>query len=230
MALILFDIDGTLLWSAGAGGDAFVAAASEVVGRELSRENVPFAGGLDPALFRDLLLAHDVRPTDELERRFRERYRAHLAACLEAGKARALPGAAELVAALDEFADIALGLLTGNYPDTAEMKLRAVGIDPERFAVRAFGDDAPTRRGLPAVAMRRWEDRELRPVEPGEVVLIGDTPQDIDCARHAGCRSLAVATGPYEVAELLAAGADLAVEDLSGTRAVIDWIRRSDAR
>ncbi len=120
--------------------------------------------------------------------------------------------------------ELTLGVLTGNYPETGRLKLEAAGLDTAWFPVAAWGSDAASRRDLPPLAMRRHETLTGRRLEPGHVVVIGDTPHDVDCARASGCRSLAVATGPYRADDLVASGADLVVEDLSGTESLVKWI------
>src|SRR4029079_15724715 len=103
-------------------------------------------------------------------------------------------GVAAALATIGGDASATLGLVTGNYARAVPLKLRAVGIDPAQFVVGAFGDDAPTRPELVRLAIDRWRARGAHP-DPARVVVIGDTPRDVDCARKNGCRSVAVATG-----------------------------------
>ena len=92
------------------------------------------------------------------------------------------------------------------------------------FPVTAWGSDGKTRRELPPLAMSRHEALTGSVLDPQQVVIIGDTPHDVDCARASGCRSLAVATGRYGADDLAASGADLVVEDLSRTESLVKWI------
>ena len=120
--------------------------------------------------------------------------------------------------------DVTLGLLTGNLVEGARAKLEAVGIDPQMFAVGAYGTDHELRPELPAIAQRRA--REMLGVEfiGSQIVIIGDTPADVQCGRAIGARAIGVATGRYSTGELAAHGAVAAFKDLTETDAVIDAI------
>jgi phosphoglycolate phosphatase-like HAD superfamily hydrolase len=132
-----------------------------------------------------------------------------------------LPGVQELLDTLARRDDVILGLLTGNLVEGARAKLEAVGIDPKLFVIGAYGSDHELRPELPAIAQRRT--RELLGVDiPGQhVVVIGDTPADVECGRDIGARAIGVATGRYSIDELLSHGAAAAFADLSDTNAVI---------
>lgn len=238
--LILFDIDGTLLLSKGASIACARAAGAEVTGRPFSAEGLRTGGGLDPLIWRMLCEHNGVAEAVPREPEFRATYARHLGARLAVpGTAYALPGVFELLAALEEraatpsargaspataTAPLGLGLLTGNYPETGALKLRAAGIDPGRFAIGAWGDDGGHRRELLPVALSRFRDATGRAVPPAQVVIVGDTPHDIDVARAHGARSLGVATGGYDAGELRAVGADLVVDDLSPTARVLEFL------
>ena len=114
-----------------------------------------------------------------------------------------------------------VGLLTGNLAAGAARKLRAVGLDPARFAVGAYGSDSGQSADLPAIAARRAAERTGRPFAGPEVIVVGDTPADVACARPYGARSVAVATGFYDVAALRAAGATHVFETLADTPSVV---------
>ena len=135
-----------------------------------------------------------------------------------------MPGVFALVKDLQEREALTLGLLTGNFPETGGMKLRAGGLDPAWFPVAAWGSDGSSRRDLPAVAMSRYAEHAGNAIQPEDVTIIGDTPHDIDCARAGGCRSLGVATGHSSVNDLAAAGADWAVADLTDTERIVSWL------
>ncbi len=224
--LILFDIDGTLLLSKGAGRYAMEEAGREVVGPHFSFEGVEFAGRLDPLIFQDGLLGSGerdfARRHDAFRRAYRERLQARLAV---PGVAAPLPGVMELLARLRDRPGTTLGLVTGNYPETGVLKLRAAGIDPAWFPVPAWGVDGPTRRHLPGVAMRRATALTGRPADPRRTIVVGDTVHDVDAARSSGCRALAVGTGPsYGVEALRPHAPDLLLEDLSDTAAVLAFL------
>ena len=141
-----------------------------------------------------------------------------------ADKVESMPGVNALLDALDQRDDAIVGLLTGNLVGGAKAKLASVGIDFDRFKVGAFGSDHEMRGELPAVAQRRTRE-ELGVDVPGpDVVVIGDTPADIDCGRSIGARAIAVATGFYTIDALREHQPAAAFEDLSDTAAVIDAI------
>ena len=226
--LVLFDIDATLLTTQGAGICAMVEVGQQLFSPGFSAEGVEFHGRLDPLILADMLAANNIDPTPEAIAAMREGYGRALAARLAPGGiSQLLPGAAELVASLAaEPERVTLGLLTGNFPETGTTKLQAAGLDPQQFPIRVWGDDSPhdppARDHLPGVALERVSTAWGRQARGEEVVIIGDTPHDIACARAHGCRVLAVATGKYSVAEL--SHADEAVEDLGDTGAMMDWL------
>lgn len=223
--LVLFDIDGTILLSGGAGVRAFLRSCDELFAMETADDRRRFSGGLDPLIFRDLCAMHGVADWERHHDSFRERYRVALEKTLsEPGVVTPLRGARELVRAVDAHEGATLGLVTGNYPETGAFKLRTVGLDPTRFEVAAWGVDGNHRRDLPRVAMERYREKTTRTIDPRDVVVIGDTPHDVDCAKHNGCRVIAVATGMFSVDELRECGADLAVADLSDTPSLVKWI------
>ena len=190
---------------------------------------VEYAGRLDPLIIGDLLVVHGHPRTPDAMARFREGYRRHLEALLtEANTARPCPGVVVLLEALRAEGRATMGLLTGNFPETGAIKLRAAGIEPEDFEIRVWGCDSPhdppSRDHLPAVGMQRYAERKGRAVSPKDVVVIGDTPHDIGCARAHGCRSLGVATGSFRVEDLERAGADLALADLTDTERALTWL------
>ena len=228
--LILFDIDGTLLLTNRAGLTAMKAATSELYGDEITFEGVDFAGRLDPLIWAAVVEPHDIDAEAEHDR-FRAEYARQLREAFdETATSNLLPGVRELVEALDARDDITLGLLTGNYPETGEMKITAAGMDPDLFPIAAWGCDGPQRRDLTPVAMQRYEEKYGQAIASDRVLVIGDTIHDVECATAHGCRSLAVATGPmYSIQQLQDTGADLVVEDLSDTKRILTWIMNESA-
>jgi len=222
--LVLFDIDGTLLRTEGVGIAAMLRAFTALHGdRGFSFEGVEIAGALDGLLFARMMERHGLPADDATHARFHELYRAELERTLVPEKVRRMPGAAELAGELAA-RGAATALLTGNYESTAHIKIRAAGIDLARFPFGAFGADGPSRRHLTPVALERARAHHAREFRPEHTTVIGDTPLDIDCAKAHGCRAIAVATGPYSRAALEEAGADLAVDSLADTAAILRWI------
>lgn len=223
--LVLFDIDGTLLLTAGAGRRAITAALAEMVGDNAAFGSVRFDGKTDPQIVTELLsAAGHPSPEDPAHvGRLCQRYVGLLAEELErtAGAATLMPGVLELLDRLEQESDVLLGLLTGNLAQGAALKLKAAGLDPARFRIGAYGSDAAHRPHLPPIAARRAESFFGHEPSGAEVVIIGDTPADVHCGIGIGARALGVATGAYSTAELIAAGAYAAFPDLSATEQVL---------
>jgi phosphoglycolate phosphatase-like HAD superfamily hydrolase len=224
MRLVLFDIDGTLLWTDGAGRRAFGNALTEIFG-PTEYGDYRFDGKTDPQIARELLRiaghpeAHIDAGLPRLLERYLERLKAEVA--VAAHHTHLYPGVPALLDALERRHSVVLGLLTGNLREGATIKLQAAGLDPTRFRVGAFGSDHEHRPRLPAVAQRRARE-ELGLDVPGEhIVVIGDTPADIECGRELGARAVAVATGRYTVEELRAHHPAAVVPDLSDTPSVL---------
>ena len=227
MKLVLFDIDGTLLWTDGAGRRAIRDALLEVFGATGPADH-RFDGKTDPQIVREMMrhAGHEDAHIDErLERLFGmyvERLRDELQNPEHPPKL--FPGVHALLDALDARDEVVLGLLTGNLVEGARAKLDAVGIDMERFVVGAFGSDHELRPALPAIAQRRAS--ALLDVEFAgrDIVVIGDTPADMTCGREVGAKAIGVATGRYSARGLLDHGAHAAFETLSDTDAVVTAI------
>ncbi|MEM9883414.1 MAG: HAD family hydrolase [Planctomycetota bacterium] len=227
-ALVLFDIDGTLMDAAGAGRSALQRTAEGLFGGELDFRGVATAGRLDRAIFAEAAANAGWDECDAAYGRLCGRYPEELAAELvRLGSAvRVLPGAMVLLNELRARDGVVLGCVTGNQRAAAAVKLRAVGIDPGWFGVGGYGDEAATRPELVAMAMRRHAEVAGEPVASERVVVVGDTPHDIDAANRHGCVSVAVATGRYGEAELAAAGADVVMEGLRDPGPVLDLVKR----
>jgi phosphoglycolate phosphatase len=222
--LVLFDIDGTILLTDGAGKRAIHRALIDVFGGS-GPEDHRFDGKTDPQIVRELMrmIGHEDAHIDERMDRLLEQYVVYLREELAAGAAgvRVMPGIPELLDALEARQDVVLGLLTGNLAAGARAKLEAGGIDPDRFRVGAYGSDHELRGELPAVAQRRARELLNLSVEGNDIVVIGDTPADIRCGASVGARAIGVATGHYSVAELEAHSPAAVFDDLSRTEAVV---------
>jgi phosphoglycolate phosphatase-like HAD superfamily hydrolase len=215
--LLLFDVDGTLVTARGAGRRALRAAFLEVYGTAGDIEQYDLRGKTDPHIVHDVLTAAGLDPGEIKERLddFFEAYLRGLAREL-AGGARVvvLPGVERLVKRLAATEGAVLGLLTGNIEEGARLKLGPTGLWPY-FVTGAFGSDHADRRHLPSLAARRAHALTGYPFVPRDVVVIGDTPWDIDCARHFGARAVAVGTGMYGREELLGHAPDLFFDDFA---------------
>ena len=224
MKLALFDIDGTILWSDGAGRRAMTAALTTVFGSAGPTE-YHYDGKTDPQIVRDLMrfAGHGDDHIDARIDALMEQYLRRLEGELRDGTraVRVFPGVAEVLDALDARDDIVLGLLTGNLRAGAEIKLRAAGIDPERFRVGAYGSDHADRPELPAIAQRRAREELGLDIPGGSVIVIGDTPADIACGRGIGARTIGVATGRYSVEELARHGPAAVLPNLADTDAAL---------
>ena len=224
MKLVLFDIDGTLLRSDGAGRRAIHRALLEVFGAT-GPADYHFDGKTDKQIVRELMRGegHGDEHIDASMQRLLDLYIGYLRAELAApaGRVRLLPGVSDLLDALESRDDIILGLLTGNLEQGARAKLEAVGLAFDRFRIGAFGSDHEHRPELPAIARTRARGRLGIDVRGEAMVVIGDTPADLTCGRSLGANAIGVATGRYSVEQLLEHDPVAAFPDLSNTDAVL---------
>ncbi|MBI1840609.1 MAG: HAD hydrolase-like protein [Verrucomicrobia bacterium] len=212
--LVLFDIDGTLLNTGGAGRKAFRHALETVFGIVNGTEGVEFAGRTDTGLVRQLFTMHAIDPTRENAGRFFDAYYFWLDYILERHPGNPCPSAPEFLRMLRDLPEApTLGLLTGNVRLGAEIKLRHFRLW-EEFRTGGFGDDSEDRDQIAHVAKRRGSQLLGRELSGDEIVVIGDTPLDIACAKAIGARSLAVATGSSPVTDLMRHHPTWAVEHL----------------
>ncbi len=228
--LLLFDIDGTLLLSGGAGIRAMADAGAQLFGDGFSLDGFDLAGKLDPVIYRELADRHGIDDAHLYHDAFRDLYLSRLRSEIArtAHHVHLMPGILDTLTELrrrnQQTNDAQLGLLSGNYREAVPIKFTVVGLDPAWFQITALGDDAPSRPELTLLAMRKYEAHWREKADPKHVVVIGDTPHDVHCAKAHGCVSFCVATGRYSIAELDAAGADIAVENLSDPTPLFDLI------
>ncbi len=215
--LVLFDIDGTLL-AGGAAKEAFRAALLETFGTEGDIGGVSFAGKTDPQIARELLVGAGFghREVDRGLPRLWNAYLSELEERLQDRPVEVLGGVRELLEGLESSGEAVLGLVTGNIFDGARLKLGSAGLF-ERFEAGGYGSDHETRNRLPAVAIRRARETTGIDFPVERVVVVGDTPRDVECGRHEGTRTVAVATGRFTVGELRSTGADVVLEDFRDT-------------
>jgi phosphoglycolate phosphatase len=228
-ALVLWDVDHTLVENAGVSKETYSGAFERLTGR--APGDAPRTEGrTDRLIMRDLFERHgyDVPPWHDVE-----------AALVAAGEDRtsamrdrgtALPGAARAIEALATIEGIVQALLTGNIKANARMKVTAVGLGAGiDFDAGAYGSDAEDRAELVAVAQSRASAAHGQPFGPTNTVLIGDTPRDVDAGRRGGAHVIAVASGSDSAGELEAAGAVCVVRDLLDTDGLVATIRRLTA-
>jgi phosphoglycolate phosphatase-like HAD superfamily hydrolase len=214
MPIILFDIDGTLVRTGGAGKAAMEAGLVAAFGVKELRDGVPYSGRTDVAISRDLLRVHGIDPTPENQRKLREAYLAHLPESLKTRGGEVCPGVPELLAAVAGKPGVVLGLLTGNVRVGAAHKLGHFGLW-DFFTCGGFGDDHYDRDDVARSALACVREHVGRSVAPSEVWVIGDTPLDVSCARAIGANAVAVATGWHPLDELAGCSPDLIFDDLS---------------
>jgi phosphoglycolate phosphatase len=217
-SIILFDIDGTLILTGGAGMRAMGRAFHEVFGVPDAFADVPMPGRTDAIIVAEALEKCGVRQADGLLGRFRDVYFERLAEeiSLPTPGKRVLPGVRPLLEALVARDDVLVGLLTGNYTASARIKLEFFGLW-RYFRCGAFGEEAFDRNGLVQVALDRAERCGVSPAVPADVIVVGDTPFDVACALNSGARAVAVATGGSDAETLYRCGAEVVFQDLKET-------------
>src|SRR6266704_3632031 len=220
VAIVLFDIDGTLLTTAGAARAAFARGLTEAAGRPINPDGYSFSGRTDPQIARDILSSHGLSDL-EMEEAIPESIRLYLkyfAATPSLDKARLLPGVPDLLGALARRAGARTALLTGNVEPGARLKLGHFGIAGYfDFSLSCFGSDDADRYRLPALALERARRHLGGTFRGRDLGLVGDSEHDVLCGRSVGARSVAVCTGwtPVHVLRALRPGALL--QDLSDT-------------
>lgn len=227
--LVLFDVDGTLVLCGKQIRPLFLGALEDVFAADgigvLRPDGYSFAGKTDPRIVLDLACAAGLSEASVVARlsRVRERYVERLDRGLDVAKVQLLPGVFELLERLTARDDVLLGLLTGNWQSGAKIKLAGHGLN-RYFSFGAYGDDAVDRRDLVPVALGRAEALAGHSFARESVLVVGDSLLDVDCARAAGVRSLAVGTGFTPLPELRKAGADWVYPDLITAAREHPWL------
>lgn len=213
--LVLFDIDGTLIRTGGAGVEAFRRVFAAEFNATDGFEKLKFAGRTDTGLVREFFDYHKISMNRENTERFFEHYVFLLDDILEQGAPRACEGVREFLAELQALAAAPMiGLLTGNIRLGAEIKLRHCGLW-DIFEMGAFAEDSEDRDQIASAARERGSRLLGKPLRGENILVIGDTPHDIRCGKFIGAKVLAVATGGATLEELKSHGPDWAVENLS---------------
>jgi phosphoglycolate phosphatase-like HAD superfamily hydrolase len=214
MIVCLFDIDGTLISSGGAGKVALERGLAEEFGIEHVIEKMSLSGRTDRAIVEDMLRLCDLEISAENVRRVQEAYLRHLPECLDTLHGKVLPGIAGLLQQLRQRSDVLVGLLTGNIRAGARVKLGHFGLG-DHFPVGGFGDLHLDRDDVAREALADVCRHLACAVSPGSIWVVGDTPLDVRCARAIGAKVVAVTTGWHTRADLEPHAPDLLLTDLS---------------
>ena len=222
MKVLLFDIDGTLILTGGAGLRAMNKAFEKIFGIRDGLANLSLAGRTDTSIIREALTRHDLPHDERTIEKFKQTYYAFLqdeiAAPLD-GK-RIMPGVMPLLRELSRRENIYLGLLTGNWEKSGRLKLAYFGLN-DYFPFGAFADDSPLRDELLPFAIERFTRQYGLKPDPADVYVIGDTPSDIQCARPHGAKAVAIGASIYSVEQLKAHQPDFLFENLANTDEVL---------
>ncbi|MFO7537239.1 MAG: haloacid dehalogenase-like hydrolase [Chloroflexota bacterium] len=221
--LLLFDVDGTLIRSDGAGRAAMMAALTALFGELDGADGYRMDGKTDPRIVTDLLTAAGIDRQriesslplvyERMETEARNRFPQHdITPC---------PGVEALLRALRAREDVVLGLVTGNIAQTVPLKLQAAGLDANQFRLGAYGSDHADRNQLPFMAMKRASDLMGLPFSGQNTVVIGDTPADILCARAGEATAVAVASGWHAASTLAQYHPDHLFDNLLDTEAIM---------
>ena len=212
--LVLFDIDGTLIRSGGAGMRAFGETFAEVFGLPDATKAVRFCGRTDVSLVRECFVKCAIEPSRQNFERFFENYPRFLERNLKLLPGAVCEGISELLSELFALEGRPIvGLLTGNVRRGAQLKLTHYNLW-HHFELGAFADDHEDRNCIAATAKKRGEERLGRSLEGEEILVIGDTPHDITCGKSIGARVLAVGTGKFTKEELRGSGPDWSVDQV----------------
>ncbi len=226
MHICFLDIDGTLVLTGGAGQAAFARTLAADFGIPEIDTRVAFAGRSDRAIAMDLFRSHGIEPSAENWRRFCTGYLVRLEETLPTHEGHVLPGVAGLLTALADRGDVAIGLLTGNLREGARRKLGYYGLW-EWFPFGGFGDEYDDRCQIAAAALqagRAHVNGRSRGDQSGQVLVIGDTPHDIDCGRSIGARCVAVATGNTPRDALHGCRPDAVIDTLADLRPILELL------
>ncbi|RLS51510.1 MAG: HAD family hydrolase [Planctomycetota bacterium] len=219
----LFDIDGTLLSTGGAGQRAMERALTDVFGIPNPNEDIPAAGRTDRAITHDLFAHHGLTPAPHDWEQFQQVYFGHLKTTMHQLSGVVLPGVVTLLEELAARDDVSLGLLTGNFREAARIKLAHHTID-HHFAYGGYGDHHHDRDDVARVAFDEACRHLGRPVNRRSVCVIGDTPSDVKCARAIGAQAVAVATGMFTREELARCQPDELYTDFADTRPFLELV------
>jgi phosphoglycolate phosphatase len=229
MKFVLFDIDGTLIDSGGAGSGALDLAFREMYSVEAAFRDIPMAGRTDLQIIREGLGFHGIEYSGGTIPEFSKTYTKYLAQIIDKRRGHVKAGVQEVLDRIDSCGDYMLGLLTGNIEEGARIKLEHFGLYGY-FRTGAFGSDSEDRNELLPIAVEKLRREFSLEIDFRDCFVIGDTPRDIDCAKCHGAYAVAVATGPYSSSDLSEAGADLVLNDLSDSDRLLFALQNGKGR
>lgn len=225
MLLILFDIDGTLIDSGGAGMRSLASAFKEIFSVDDAFHDIPMAGRTDLEIISDALERRGLATGDGVLPAFVDAYLKYLSSEIDNSKRCLMPGVKSLLDVLQAKENYAVGLLTGNLEQGARIKLEPFGLN-RYFSFGAYGSDHMDRNKLLPIAIERFAAISGVSAEFSKCVIVGDTPKDVECAKPYGAYTVAVATGKYTSTDLGEAGAHLVLENLADREAFLNFIQQ----
>lgn len=223
LRLILFDIDGTLISSGGAGTRALNKSFKEIFSIPDGFQGVRMAGKTDIEIMKEGMRRHNIEPEKGLIDKMVKSYIYHLSKEIHNNGRHLKPGIKEILDLLKNTKGVYLGLLTGNLEEGARIKLEPFGIN-SYFPFGAFGSDDDDRNKLLPIALKKFSVIHNISLKPEDTVVIGDTPRDVACSKPFGAFSVVVATGPYSYEELKNSGADLVLKDLREKERFLNYL------
>jgi phosphoglycolate phosphatase len=222
MHLILFDVDGTLIDSGGAGTRSLNLSLKELFSIDNAFEGISMAGKTDTQIIKEGLLKHGISVNGNIDAVITA-YLKYLRKEINNARKHIKPGIYNLLDTLSSIKDTGSGLLTGNLESGARIKLEPFKLN-EYFPAGAFGSDDEDRNNLLPVAVKRFEELFRRRIKIDNCIVVGDTPRDVECAHIYGAMCIGVATGPYSFTVLKEAGADYVVQNLSDQNALLQFL------
>jgi len=222
MRLVLFDIDGTLIDSGGAGVRSLDLALKDLFSIENGFHGISMAGKTDTQIIKEGIMKHGLSANGTIDAVIKA-YLNYLRREINNDRKHVKPGIYEVLEELKPLQDLGLGLLTGNIEEGARIKLEPFRLN-EYFPAGAFGSDDEDRNNLLPIAVKRFEELFQQKIEADNCIIVGDTPRDVECAHIYGAMCIAVATGPYSYDDLIEAGADYVVHDLSDQKSLLHFL------
>ena len=222
MRLVLFDIDGTLIDSGGAGVRSLDLALKDLFSIENGFHGISMAGKTDTQIIKEGIMKHGLSANGTIDAVIKA-YLNYLRREINNDRKHVKPGIYEVLEELKPLQDLGLGLLTGNIEEGARIKLEPFRLN-EYFPAGAFGSDDEDRNNLLPIAVKRFEELFQQKIEADNCIIVGDTPRDVECAHIYGAMCIAVATGPYSYDDLIEAGADYVVDDLSDQKSLLHFL------